>query len=662
MSKSIHTINDEAAVLASLALNFDYAMKAGADVLTVNKFTSNKHQMFFETIEELNTAGIPITEVAVMDAALRKMSAPEIESILKHNPRLDKIAIHVQRVIDAKKIADLELGKVDAIRSTLWKLSQEKIPSTELNRKTATAVVEWMHRRGRFYYHKDLRDFSSVMFFDADRKLLLPVQSDAFLAWLSDALAINRAERVFSFVTAAIQDEGLSPRSTAIIPAVYWAATKEHFFLSCGAGRMAKIGPDSVTMTDNGDGALFPYGSTLAEWTYTKDGVNPFEACTLFRDMQTAAPHGKDLFQMWGISLPSDPPCKPPVCPTGPVGSGKTKVVRGVYELYGIPERITAVTKNGEADFWTAQDGGGLVCFDNADTRVDWLPDALAAAATGGSSEKRKLYSDSDRVTLRARAWTAITSACPSFASDAGLADRLLVVRLNRRTGQTAEGKLTEEITAARDAGLSWICQTLSKAMADKLPIPSGLNKRHPDFAAFAVRIGRAIGREEAFVNALRSAEMDKSRFALENDQAGALLLELITTGFEGTTAELLQLFTAADPSLDGKLSPKRLGKKLQTLWPHIEGVFNAETWKDCHTKTAKYRFSPKNAGHAVCETAFQQKSPREEEYLDFTQKRDLNTATPANEQPAEEQTVPVNTYVPDYSVEDIALELEATP
>lgn len=654
--QTIPTLADEAAVLASLAMNYDDAIKAGADVLTVKSFTQKKHQVFFKVIEELKNSGVPISEVSVVQAALSKMSAPEIESITSHLPRLDKIGLHVQRVIDAKLIADREHGKVDAIRATLWKLSQEKIGSTELHRKTAAAVVEWMHKRGRFYFHKDLRDFASVMFFDADRKLLLPVQCDAFLAWLSDALAVNRAERVFSFVTAAIQDEGLSPRSTAIIPATYWTADKDHIFLSCGAGRMAKIGADGVTMTDNGDGALFPYGSTLAEWTYTADGVNPFEACSLFRDMQTAAPHGKDLFEMWAISLPTDQACKPPLCATGTVGSGKTRGIRGIFEIYGIPERISAIVKNGESDFWTAQDGGGLVCFDNADTRIDWLPDALAAAATGGSSEKRRLYTNSDRVTLRARAWTAITSASPSFASDAGLADRLLVVRLNRRTGQTAESALSAEIATARDAGLSWICQALSKALADKLPIPDGLNKRHPDFAALAVRIGRAIGREQAFVNALRSAEMDKSRFALENDTVGAMLLEIITVGFDGTAPELLQLFTEADPSLVGKLSPKRLGKRLQTLWPHIEGVFDAKIWKDGDHKAAKYTLSPKTLGQRGSETAFSIKSPREEKYLDFTEKRETLPLSPTGqpEQKTTQQEISAD-YEPQYSVEEMA-------
>lgn len=54
--------------------------------------------------------------------------------------------------------------------------------------------------------------------------------------------------------------------------------------------------------------------------------------------------------------------------------------------------------------------------------------------------------------------------------------------------------------------------------IADAEPTPGGLNQRHPDFAALAVRIGRAIGREAESIHALKSAEQDKSFFCLEND------------------------------------------------------------------------------------------------------------------------------------------------
>lgn len=499
----------------------------------------------------------------------------------------------------------------DSIRAALWAITQEKLSATEAHRKSAAAVVEWLHSRGRFYHHAERRDFASVMFFDAARKLLLPVQGDAFLAWLADALAVNRSERVFAFAAAAVETEGLSERSAAIIPAAYWTRRARACYLSNGPGQMVRIAAGRVELVDNGaDGILFPYGATLESWTLTTPS-DPFEACALFRDMATAAPHGRDLFRLWGASLPSDPPCKPPACITAPAGAGKTALVRGLFRLYGLPEQVAAVTRNGDSDFWAGLDGGGIYCLDNADVKIDWLPDAAAAAATAGAHLKRRLYTDADKVTLRARAWLAITSLNPTFAADAGLADRLLVIRLNRRAGETAESSLFDEIAANRDAGLSWIAETLSGALADRGEVPAGLNQRHPDFAALAVRIGRAMGREAATVAALRAAESDKGLFNLENDNVGAALLELVSAGpFTGTAGELFEALKGIDAGFDGRLSLKGLGKRLSKLWPHVESTLAARKERDPHSKNWLYTFRPPSAAvFAVFGELFPEKS-----------------------------------------------------
>jgi len=507
-----------------------------------------------------------------------------------------------------------EVGGANDIRARLWKISQQqpRLPAIERNRKSAAAVIAWLHERGRFYFHADRRDFAGVMFFDAGRKLLLPVQGDAFLAWLADRMGVNRAEQLFAFVQSACETEGLSERATGIEPAAFWAATATAFYLSSEPGCVVRITAASVELVDNGtDGILFPYGATLRPWRLTKP-LDPFEACALFRDASTTAPHGRDLFKLWACSLPSDQRTKPPLVLSGTVGSGKTRIARGFFELYGLPPRIGAVTKNGEGDFWAGMDGGGLFCMDNADTKYDWVVDAVATSATGGSQEKRRLYTDADCVSLKARSSLCVTSANPSFAADAGLADRLLVVRLNRREGATAETALTDEILAHRDAGLSWIAQTLSRALADNEAVPNGLNARHPDFAKLAVRIGRAIGREAQAIAALRAAEADKGLFNLENDIVGAALLELLRAGpFTGTAAELLEAIEGVDTSFQGKLSVKRLAKRLGKLWPHLESVFKARSEKG-HGGFMRFSFQKPDGDFGEFETVFSEKSLRE--------------------------------------------------
>ena len=504
------------------------------------------------------------------------------------------------------------LSTPEAIQKELWTISQTpKLTSSERNKEFCDAVLGWLHIRGDFYHLAARPDFDGGMYFDRERKLLSRIRSDSFVAWLADALAMNRGERTFQLIQCAVETESLTTRATGIEPATYWAARPGAVYLSNGPGHVAKITAEGVNLVDNGiDGILFPTEAVLPTWALT-DPVDPFEACAVFREMNCAAPHGRLLFKLWMSSLPTDQQTKPPLCTTGVPGSGKTRAIVGGFELFGIPSRVSAVLKNGEADFWTELDAGGLACMDNADTRIDWLPDALAAAATGGCQSKRKLYTNTERITLRARSWIAVTSANPSFAADAGLADRLLVVRMNRREGATAESELSAEIAAARDAGLSWICKTISEALADAEPVPDGLNQRHPDFAAFAVRLGRAMGRGAEAVEALRTAEADKSLFILENDAIGAGILETMRRGipFDGTAADLLERMKGTDPSLEGTLSAKRLGKRLAKLWPHLQAVLGARQEPGAGGKIRYTLKPPSESCFSWFGTAFSEKS-----------------------------------------------------
>lgn len=220
-------------------------------------------------------------------------------------------------------------------------------------------------------------------------------------------------------------------------------------------------------MVDNGsDGVLFAAGRTCASWKWTQPrGI--FETCAIFRNPHTTAAHGSDLLRAWIYSLPTNPPCKPPLCLAGEIQSGKTKLAKAIAEFYGLPVVTAKVEEDKEGDFWPCCDAGGIYTLDNADTKCRWLADALANAATGGCTKPRKLYTNGETVILRARAWLCVTTANPTFAADSGLADRLLLLRMARRDGDTSDTALTAEILANRDAGLSHVAATLQKALAD---------------------------------------------------------------------------------------------------------------------------------------------------------------------------------------------------
>jgi hypothetical protein len=514
-------------------------------------------------------------------------------------------------------------GQTSAIRGQILSILMDgKLNPPEQRAKIANAVAEALSHRGRFFFHMERQDFDSAMFFDNERKRLQRIRSDSFLAWLAEWVCVNRADPIFKFIAAQIETVALAGKQTVgIIPDSFWASRPDAIYLSNGDGLIVRITPGKVEIVDNGtDGILFAAGNTLAPWTLTEP-KDPFWTCSVFSGANCAAQHGPDVLRAWVLSLPSSPPSKPPLCLVGGVGSGKTRTAKGIAELFGLPFVANNVEFFGEDSFWPSLDGGGLFTLDNADTRNRWLSDAVASAATDGCSQRRKLYTNSDKVTLRARAWICLTTANPTFASDAGLADRLLVIRMNRRTDETNDSALSDEIREHRDSGLSFVTHTLSVALADQQPTPGRLNLRHPDFAARAVRIGRAIGREAEFIAALKNAETDKSLFCLENDTLGEALIIFMRDQdeWEGTATELLEALKDAEPDGDmaatkanGKpiWSAKRLGRRLGMLWPHLQKMFKAKQ-ETGRGRITTYTFKNRQNGEfGESHSMFWQKSP----------------------------------------------------
>lgn len=464
-----------------------------------------------------------------------------------------------------------------AIRGELVRILTSDAAPVVKRTNAARAVVAALCAAGRFYYHAERRDFDSALYFNRATKRLERIRADAFLSWLSTWLGVNRADGLFRYIQSEVETAALAgSHATGILPESFWAARPGAVYLSNGDGALVRIDAQGCTPADNGtDDILFAAGRTLAPWQLT-DPRDALSTCKVFADARCTAAHGQDLLRLWLYSLPTNPRSKPPLCLAGDVGSGKTRLAKGMAEFYGLPFVAAKVEETAEGDFWPALDGGGLFTLDNADTRCRWLADALAAAATDGCAQRRKLYTDAETVTLRARAWVAVTTCNPTFANDAGLADRLLVVRMARRESETSDAQLSDEIAKHRDAGLSHVTKTLAKALADTAPTPPGLNRRHPDFAGLSVRIGRALNGEVEAIAALRAAETDKARFCLENDAVGSALLAFVDAAGEwtGTAAELKPHLVEIDAELDERFSPKRLAKRLNALWPHLGQQF----------------------------------------------------------------------------------------
>ena len=88
---------------------------------------------------------------------------------------------------------------------------------------------------------------------------------------------------------------------------------------------------------------------------------------------------------------------------------------------------------------------------------------------------------------------------------------------------------------------MTFVLRTLAAALADTGAVDENINRRHPEFAEFAVRCGRAMGCEAEAVRALATAEIEKSVLPLMNDMIAkeivAVLLDQKTAGDVSFTA-----------------------------------------------------------------------------------------------------------------------------
>ena len=277
-----------------------------------------------------------------------------------------------------------------AIRAEIIRIFTTVNPGREQREAIARAVVPALLERGCFFYHSELRDHDSAMFFDRFHKRLHRIRSDWFQSWLSRWIAIGRSEVFFRSAASAVEDASLNEDiSIPIIPETFWAARKDSIYLSNGDAQIAKITAGKVELVDNGtDEVLFAAGKTLAPWRLIEP-LDPFESCSVFRDANCSADHGLDLIRLWVLSLPTNQLHKPPLCLAGDVGSGKTRLAGGIAELYGVPFIANSVDDFGERDFWVSVDGGGFLTLDNCDVRVKWLPEEVNKAATGGCRRER---------------------------------------------------------------------------------------------------------------------------------------------------------------------------------------------------------------------------------------------------------------------------------
>ena len=401
----------------------------------------------------------------------------------------------------------------------------------------SSIALAWLRSRGKFFADKNNPIFENSMFFDSAQGVLYLLHSNEFSSFLATVTNINREDKLFKYMVSLIDDLALNDEYTPrVIPAKQWARNPDEndeplttIYISNGDSQVCKITGGKFELVPNGtDDVLFIRGATLAPWSVEDGpGVDPFKDSMLFKLAALEKETDRMNCRLWWLNLFACHKNKPILLVTGPKGSGKTRLLQGMKQFLGMREdgkpddTVNDIdpTDKGLDAFWVIEDRGRFEIFDNFDSKIKWAENAFQTAATNGSAKRRELYKSKDLVTLSANAYMGVTSNNPTFTTmGGGLPDRIITARISSERKVSVGDELRRDIVVHRNQYMTWLVRTLMAALADDKPVDGSINRRHPDYGAFAVRCGRAFGDEMGAVAAMEAAELDKALLPLLND------------------------------------------------------------------------------------------------------------------------------------------------
>ena len=520
----------------------------------------------------------------------------------------------------------------------------------------------WLRARGSFFWDERDKRFDTSLYFDESKGVLLRVRSDEFMSFLATSAEINREASVYRYLMSLVDDAAMSDEcARGVVPSVMWERKGESVYISSGDSEMYRLADGKVERVINGtDGVVFVRGKTLAPWVYdAATAIDPFANARIFTGASWMSGDGAMNVRLWVCNLFASHETKPIILFTGLAGSGKTRMAKGIKEILGVRangrldlsvQQVEDGDKGLDA-FWATINEGKLEVFDNLDTKVKWVGDALQNAATDGQTKRRQLYTTAGVQILRANANLMLTSNNPLFTTEGGggMADRIITIQLDNNRKTSEDKELSDDIRSNRDKYMSWIAKVVAAAMIDKSAVDASINRRHPDYGKFSIHIGRAIGMEDEVVSALTAAEAQKSLLPLRNDMICKEILAVLSrcetpyvwrfTAGEMSNAIIAQMGDDGDDKTAQLYSSRRVGKSISKYLRQFATLISMGEPRISNGKTLYETYGLTPAGRAALscslvglvdlESGFDKSTRGAEIHTDFSQNACANPPNP---------------------------------
>jgi hypothetical protein len=447
---------------------------------------------------------------------------------------------------------------------------------------------------------------------------------DEFFAYLTARYGLSERENITKFVYDNIRLYAYQQgREAELRRFSYYDRERNQLYLSLYNGQAIRIDGEQPHIVDNGigvyfadddgglpcnhipfnggDGFLFEALTNLSYAEDTPSGVKP--------EVQKKAL----IVWLFSLAFPDLMPTKPLIIFEGPQGSGKSSISQMIQlALMGIKKPII-IQKNKENDFGIILLRNPIAVFDNVDSYIDWVPDAVCAYATSGMWTMRRLYTDNEEVTIRPHSFIAIASKNPASFRREDTAERCIIIRLQRieafRSQRSIENFIEENrgrILGEYFHYLNLMVAAIREGVLDA-ESPGGQH-RMADFEAMARVVGHVLGwSNEEIAELLTSLQAERDAFINEEDPLVDLMhmwLDIKDPPYQGrparsrnqgraiTTQDLFRELEAI--AIENKRqfykSSRVLAQKLRS--PHLERDFSVIV--SAARNTRLYQFAKK--------------------------------------------------------------------
>ena len=277
---------------------------------------------------------------------------------------------------------------------------------------------------------------------------------------------------------------------------------------------------------------------------------------------------------------------KPLLVLHGPQGSGKSTISNILKRLVD-PSMVALndfpASKN---ELIQVLHQSYMTVFDNLSQITNSQSDTLCRAVTGGSFQKRKLYTDSDSIIFKFKRCVVI-NGIDCIAKRADLLDRSILVGVPRLAADRCvpERVIVEKFNSMLPSILGGIFDVLSKAMKILPTVQLDSHPRMADFAKCGYAVAEALGvGGPKFIEAYYENIEGHNRQVVEDNQVTTSLIQFMKTipeiKWSGLMSELLDSLNKTNEKLGICVSQKEwpknashLSREMNKVKVNLEGV-----------------------------------------------------------------------------------------